>query len=475
MRMTTASMYARFAASDASYDGRFFTGVVTTGIYCIPSCRARKPKASNVRFFPTIEAAREAGFRPCRKCHPDDFARGADPVLESIETLAAEVRANPSAFPDARSIVQRSGYGTTRAFELFRRYFHQTPADLLLRARLQKARDLLLKGADSVSDAAFSVGFESLSAFHENFRSLTGLTPAAYRELPTARTFEIALPEDYSLPHLRHALSRDVESVTERLDGDSYTTAIQLDGAPALLHLDLTPKAVTVTCPPESAVAAHGIAVRLLGLGQDAMGFRRLATRLGFQALADAGGNLRISQTPTIFDGLLWAIVGQQITFSFACRLRRRLVELCGTPAGQDLIAPPSPEDVARLAPEALLPLQFSRSKAEHVVDTARLVVDGRLDLDAMSSGSAARAERTLLGVRGLGPWSANYLMMRSLGFADCVPLGDTGVTTGLQRLMHLDIRPDIDATRRLMSIFSPYRSLATAHLWQLNRTNQCP
>ena len=75
-----------------------------------------------------------------------------------------------------------------------------------------------------------------------------------------------------------------------------------------------------------------------------------------------------------------------------------------------------------------------------------------------------------LLAIRGLGPWSVNYLMMRALGFADCVPLGDTGVTSGLLDLLKLDERPDIDATRRLMSVFSPYRSLATAHLWQLNQ-----
>jgi len=83
---------------------------------------------------------------------------------------------------------------------------------------------------------------------------------------------------------------------------------------------------------------------------------------------------------------------------------------------------------------------------------------------------SATRAERTLLEVRGLGPWSVNYLMMRSLGFADCVPLGDTGVTSGLQALLSLEERPDIDATRRLMAVFSPYRSLATAHLWQFGK-----
>jgi AraC family transcriptional regulator of adaptative response / DNA-3-methyladenine glycosylase II len=83
---------------------------------------------------------------------------------------------------------------------------------------------------------------------------------------------------------------------------------------------------------------------------------------------------------------------------------------------------------------------------------------------------SATRAVRTLLAIHGLGPWSVNYLMMRALGFADCVPLGDTGVTSGLQSLFKLDPRPDIDATRRLMTVFSPYRSLATAHLWQFNQ-----
>src|SRR6476661_786044 len=105
MRMTDAQMYARFLASDADYDGRFFTGVLTTGIYCLPSCKARKPKLENIRFLSSCEEARAIGLRACLKCHPDDFERGADPVLESIETLVGEVRANPAAFPDARAIV----------------------------------------------------------------------------------------------------------------------------------------------------------------------------------------------------------------------------------------------------------------------------------------------------------------------------------------------------------------------------------
>jgi AraC family transcriptional regulator of adaptative response / DNA-3-methyladenine glycosylase II len=473
MRMTDAQMYARLLASDADYDGRFFTGVLTTGIYCLPSCKARKPKPTNVRFFPTCEAARATGLRPCLKCHPDDFERGADPVLETIENVVQEVRENPAKFMDARAIVRRSGFGTTRAFELFRRHYHATPADILLRARIAMARRLLIENQDSVGQVALAAGFESLSAFHENFRHYTGLTPAVYRGLLATNAFEMALPADFSLPHLRYALSRDMESVSERLAADDYTLALNLDGRPLLLRLRLSPDVVSVECARGVALEAHAVVAGMLGLAQDATGFARLSKRLGFLRLVADRAGLRISLTPTVFDGLLWAIIGQQINFPFACRLKRRLVERCGRGVDEGLIAGPTPEDVSRLEPDDLLPLQFSRQKAGYVISAARLVAEGKLRLDELASLSATRAERTLLAVRGLGPWSVNYLMMRSLGFADCVPLGDTGVTSGLQTLMHLEVRPDVDATRRLMSVFSPHRSLATAHLWQLNRSSQ--
>lgn len=468
--MTDDQMYARLLASDADYDGRFFTGVLTTGIYCLPSCRARKPKQSSVRFFPDCETARATGLRPCLKCHPDDFARGADPVLEVIEELVGEIRADPAAFKDARAIVQRSGFGTTRAFELFRRHYHATPAEVLLQTRLATARRLLRQTCDPIGSVALAAGFKSLSTFHQNFREYIGLAPAAYRDLGGEGTFEIALPPDYSLAHLRHALSRDLESIGTRLSGDEYTAAATISGKVSLLRFQLGSESVAVTCLPEQALEAHGIATRMLGLGQDAAGFARVARRLGYDRLVAGRAGLRISLTPTVFDGLIWAIIGQQINFSFACRLRRRLVELCGTPAGAGLIADPLPEAVARLQPGNLVSLQFSRQKADYLISIARLVADGTLKLDELASLSATRAERTLLTVRGLGPWSVNYLMMRSLDFADCVPLGDTGVTSGLQDLMDLEVRPDIDATRRLMAVFSPCRSLATAHLWQLNQ-----
>ena len=481
--MTNAQMYSRILASDASYNGRFFTGVLTTGIYCIPACKARKPKQGNVRFFPTCEAARDAGLRACKKCHPDDFARGADPVLETVETLVAEIRANPANFADARAIVRRSGFGSTRVFELFRQHYHTTPADLLVRARLDRAKRQLLASNETLSAIALDAGFEALSAFHENFRRLNGMTPAAYRDLRTGTAFTLALPEGYLLPYLKRALSRDTQSVTEKLEGDSYTCAVQLSGGPAVLQLELSPTSIKVHVAQatrlQSAEAGkmpallpevHALIVGMTGLEADAAAFARLAKKLGLARLVASRHEFRISQTPSVFDGLLWSIVGQQINFAFACLLKRRLVERAGVQLPNGLFAPPTPAAVAALEPGDLLPLQFSRQKADYMIATARLIVAGKLDLAALKTMSATRAERTLLAVRGLGPWSVNYLMMRALGFPDCVPLGDTGVTSGLKSLLKLDERPDVDGTRRLMAMFSPYRSLATAHLWQFNQ-----
>lgn len=278
------------------------------------------------------------------------------------------------------------------------------------------------------------------------------------------------LPKGFLLGYLRRALSRDIHSVTERMVGNAYVSAVQLSDGPALLTLELSAEVIRAKISRGAGAEAHALVIGLLGQDEDAAAFSRLAKRLGLARLVAGRTELRISRTPSVFDGVLWSIIGQQINFTFACLLKRRLIERAGTSLVDGLYAPPTPAQVAALEPSDLLPLQFSRQKADYVIQTARLIASGKLDLEALRTRSATRAARTLLEVRGLGPWSVNYLMMRSLGFPDCVPLGDTGVTSGLQSLLKLDVRPDVDATRRLMAVFSPYRSLATAHLWQFNQ-----
>jgi AraC family transcriptional regulator of adaptative response / DNA-3-methyladenine glycosylase II len=134
---------------------------------------------------------------------------------------------------------------------------------------------------------------------------------------------------------------------------------------------------------------------------------------------------------------------------------------------GEGLTCLPSPQAVANLTVDELARAQFSRRKAEYLIGAARLVAAGELRLDELGRGSATRAEAALLAVRGLGRWSANYLLLRSFGYEDCVPLGDSGLARGLTRFYGLAERPGERETLDLMAPFAPFRSWATLHLWQ--------
>jgi AraC family transcriptional regulator of adaptative response / DNA-3-methyladenine glycosylase II len=179
--LSESEKYARILASDAACDGQFYFGVVTTGVYCRPSCRVRKPLIENVRFFADPSQARAAGLRPCRRCHPDDFARGEDVDRDEVMALVAEMQAAPARFEDVDAVVTRSGYGATRLFETFRRILGETPAAVLNAARIEHAKRLLRSTDESVLGVAFASGFRSASAFHRRFKIATGLTPQQYR------------------------------------------------------------------------------------------------------------------------------------------------------------------------------------------------------------------------------------------------------------------------------------------------------
>jgi AraC family transcriptional regulator, regulatory protein of adaptative response / DNA-3-methyladenine glycosylase II len=167
---------------------------------------------------------------------------------------------------------------------------------------------------------------------------------------------------------------------------------------------------------------------------------------------------------PTGFDALCWGIIGQQINVKFASSLRRDMVGLAGDKIG-DMRAHPTAEQVAGVDISSLTARRYSRSKAQYLIDAAQAVAGGKLDIEGLSEGSAIAAEKALTAQRGIGTWTARYVLMRS-GFADAAPVGDSALATALQRLHQLPERPDADQTARLMSRFAPHRSLATMHLW---------
>lgn len=459
---------------DASADGRFLLGVTTTGIYCLPSCAARRPRPENARFFATAAAARAAGLRACKRCRPDDFAAGRDPDLERVADLLAAVRRDPAAFPDVAALAAAAGWGASRLHELFRRHLHSSPADFLRRQRVAAAVGRLLAGDERVLDVGFAVGFDSASAFHDAFRRVARTSPGEVREAPRRRGFRLALPADFRADLTWAFLGRDPESPTERVAPGRLARALDLAEGPAVLEVELTDGAADcrVAAPaalsPASWQAAHRAALALLGLHDDPRPFERRLAREGngLARLLDGRRGLRVPQSTTPFEGLTWAILGQQVNLAFAYRLRQRVIELAGRPAGGGLIAHPTAAAVAALDPADLVRRQLSRRKAEYLLDAARAIAAGDLPLDELARGPAPALERALLARRGVGPWTARYVMLRACGLADCVPVGDAGLAAALERFFALPARPGPEETEALMLPFAPHRSFATNHLW---------
>lgn len=474
MHLSRELMWERMAANDAAYNGKFITGVHSTGIYCLPSCTARRPKPENVVFYSTEEEAKSAGLRACRRCRPDNFYQNHDPDLETLMALMEAARREPGEFADVNALVEASGMGASKFHVLLRKHYHQTPGDILQAARIANACALLADRAMRTTDIGFEVGYESASAFHENFRRLTGMTPGAYQKLGEGTAFTLALPAGYSPLGTLHTLGRDANSTTERVEGRRLVKAIRVEEQAALLHMELCEEAAHCRVEAASGAlsatarrAAHRTATRLLSLACDPAPFeRKVQESESLGRLITGRKGLRIPLYGSVFESVIWAIVGQQISLPFAYTLRRRLHELCGESAGKDFFTAPTPEAVARLEYADLLPLQFSRSKAAYLIDMARALVSGELSLPDDDQMPVTLLEKRLLGVRGLGPWSVNYILMRGYGYADCVPVGDSGLRAALKRFFALDVAPDIPRVLQLMEPFSPHRSLATYHLW---------
>ncbi|WP_293760196.1 hypothetical protein [uncultured Aquitalea sp.] len=303
-----------------------------------------------------------------------------------------------------------------------------------------------------------------------------GMTAAELARLGERPQFRLRLPAAYRLEPALDYHGRDPAGPAERREGCSLRKALWLAGEPLVLMLTLAEGEAVVAVEGAGASRwgevmpeAHRTVCRMLGLGAGHAAWRALARREPLAArLDEMGPPLWLPLAASPWEALCWAIIGQQINLAFATRLRAVLIEEAGQPAGDSgLIAFPTPQQVAALEGEALTRRQFSRSKVKYLLSAAEAVASGGLALDALAEGSAETAERALLALHGVGPWTAHYLMMRGLGFADCVPVGDSGLSAALQRFYDLPARPDARETARLMQPFSPCRSLATALLWQ--------
>ena len=397
-----------------------------------------------------------------------------DADIRWFEEVWSRVRSEPGSLDGVGAITRLAGSGATRLARLFRVHGHTTPEAALLRARIDHAARELLTTDRRFVDIALDAGFDSSSAFHASFRDSMRLSPRAYRAMAERKEFALLLPGDFRHADTLRQLGRDVPAPDQRVAGSRVAKAVWLCGRPALLRLQIGRRLVRCEIGsrrrlgPDEMAAAHDMAVRLLGLHADPAAFERRARRdRDRRRLVKPRPGLRVLQNSSPFEALCWSIIGQQINLALAFRCRSAMFDLADLPVIDGLRPHPGPAAVAGIAPRALRQRQFSGRKIEYLQDTSVAIEAGELSLAALAAGSAVRAERRLLELRGIGPWSSNYVMMRGFGMGDCAPIGDTGITSALQAWLELAVRPDAAATRRLLEPFAPHRSLACWHLWR--------
>ncbi len=455
----------RAEARPGKFDGRFILGVMTTGIYCMPSCAARPPRPQNVQLFTTEVEARAAGLRACKRCRPDLYYKGEDENLSLFEGLAARVAAQPEAFADASALARAAGVSLTKLADLYRDHAHLAPVQWLRRQRVKRAAHELLSGSQRVAEVGFGAGFESESVFHRQFLERMRMTPGAYRALDGAQVFLLQLPAGYRPREILAYHARDPEAVSEKSEGNRIWKAMPTEDGPAVVEISIEPGQAWVRVYGEKRLgrnamsALHQASLRMLGLSLDVSSFENRHA-----AFVAPRRGLRMPLLPSGFDALCWGIIGQQINIVFASALRREMILLAGQKIGA-MRAHPTPQAVANIDLAHLAARRYSRSKARYLVEAAQAVAAGRLEVEALGEGSAIAAERALTAQRGIGLWTTRYVLMRG-GFADAAPVGDSALATALQHLHGLPQRPDTEGTARLMAAFAPHRSIATMHLW---------
>ena len=481
--------YRAVCSRDGRFDGAFFTAVLTTGIYCRPSCPATTPKRENVRFFSTAAGAQEAGFRACKRCRPD-AAPGSPEWLRRQDTVARAVRLIADGVVDREGIsglASRLGYSTRQLHRIVFAELGTGPLTLARAHRVQHARMLLETTDLPVTDVAFAAGFGSVRQFNDCVLQVYAMAPTELRRAgpPGRATRHSGHGPDRSAGievHLSYRPPLDITGLltflaaraipgVESFDGSLYRRVLSLPHGTGVLSVAVDQRAESrsraergvayLTCnlsldDQRDFVAAVARARRLLDLDADPVAVRTILDGDPLMSpLVNARPGLRVPGSVDAFEIAARAVVGQQISVPAARKVLGRIVGSLGKPLEAPLGALshhfPTPEAIAGADP-AGLPLPAKR--AETLRRVALAVCEGGLTLDP--GADRDDVEQQLRTIPGVGTWTAGYVRMRGLGDPDVFLGTDLAIKASLSN------RADTPAVES----WRPWRSYATVHLW---------
>ncbi|HUI99174.1 MAG TPA: DNA-3-methyladenine glycosylase 2 [Usitatibacter sp.] len=474
MLLDADQCYRALSAHDPRFDGRFFVGVATTGVYCRPVCSARTPRRGNCRFFPSAAAAEAEGFRPCLRCRPE-LAPGHATVDANrrLAQAAAGLIDDGRLGLEARLPELAAALGVTDRHlrRVFRDEFGVAPVEYAQTQRLLLAKRLLTDTALPVIDVALASGFASLRRFNHLFRSRYRMTPGDLRRAAPAvprdtLSFDLAYRPPYDWDSMRDFLARRAIAGVEAVEGRRYLRTVHLDreGRPIRGWISIAPstkaRALRVTASASLAPAVPALLARVKQLLDLSCHPEEVAATLG--ALAAAHPGLRL---PGAFDGFeiaVRAILGQQVTVRAASAIAARFAAGFGdpieTPHAALGLTFPTAARIAATDPQDIAAGGIIASRARAIAALARETAGGDLVLDPGAEVDAT-VER-LRRIPGIGPWTAQYIAMRALAWPDAFPHPDVAV---LKAMKEKDPRRALERADR----WRPWRAYAVLHLWK--------
>lgn len=474
MNIPFAICYEALRSRDRRFDGRFFVGVSSTGVYCRPVCPARLPKIENCTFHPTAAAAEEAGFRPCLRCRPE-LAPGHSHVDRPDSLTARAVAAMEAGALEQGSLAdlaQTLGVTDRHLRRILQERTGVTPKRYEVSRRLRLARQLIRQTTLSMTVVALQCGFSSVRAFNTQFRKVYGTQPSALRRdaaIPDAEAMRLRLgyrpPYDWEsiLAFLEQRAIAGVEYVAE----GTYWRSVRLQDARGGLHTGwIAVSADTDACVVDVRIS-HSLSAVLVPV------LRRVRSLFDLDcqpmAVAQTLGNLASGyegvRLPGAFDAFemsVRAILGQQVTVKAAHTLAGRVAASFGdaveTPCAAVTRLFPSASAMAALSADALGQLGIVRQRSSAILALAQEVAHGRLRLAPSEDADGVR--EALLALPGIGPWTAEYIAMRALHWPDAFPHSDLGVLKGM------GVERPAEALHRA-EVWRPWRSYAVMHLWR--------
>lgn len=469
-------------ARDARFDGQFFIGVRTTGIYCRPICPANSPKSENVTFFPSAAAASEAGYRPCLRCRPET-APGSPAWSGTSTTVRRGLRLIAAGALDdgnVEALSDRLGVTSRHLRRLFAQHLGASPLAVAHTQRLHFAKRLIDDTRLPMSDISIAAGYGSVRRFNDAFRKSYGRSPRELRRITfddytdASATLTVRLPyrQPFDWSHAIAFFAARATPGVESTEGDCYRRSVAIDGEPGALEVKpaTKPGFLSLTLMGVRTTSIFEVVQRARDLFDlDAPVDEITQVLRADQKLKAALKTLPGVRVPGAWDGFeltVRAILGQQVSVAAATTLAGRIASRYGTPLvlEDDRSVPgvttvfPSPE---RLARARFNNIGLVKARAETIRALARKVINGEISFDL--SQDVDEFCGRLCAIKGIGDWTAQYVAMRALKNPDAFPASDLGLLKAIDPPARWKPR-DLEARAEH---WRPWRAYAALLLWQ--------